>query len=214
MICRIVYNHIHLVCVYYYCVFVDGTTAGATLWFPWARSATRAEVCRASQRTGLPEKHQRTGPSPAHGSRLVSAVNQSSYRAAYPAEGTSWGQSNIHLSSRKYTVTRTRLLNLARPFPRTHECILCPTDLPGTQIPHISAECAVCTFGRWEHTVLCAAVRDQRGAIQWEHFVISDFRPCIEFEIWLELLIKVRRSVKCVLVFQGKVLISTKFVLS
>lgn len=196
MICRTVYNHIHLVCVCYCCVFVDGTTAGATLWFPWACSAIRAQVCRASQRTGLPEKHQRTGPSPAHGSCLVSAVNQSSYCAAYPAEGTSWGQSNIHLSSRKYTVTRTRLLNLAGPFPQTHECILCPTDLPGAQIPHISAECAVCTVGRWEHTVLCAAVRDQRGAIQWEHFVMSKFRPCIEFEIWLELLIKIRRSVE------------------
>lgn len=156
-------------CVY----FTDGTTRRTTLWFPGAHSAIGAEVRRASQRTGVPKKHQRTGPSAAHDPCLGSAVSQSSYCAAYPAKRTSWGQSCIHLASRKYTVTHTRRLNVAGHFPQTHECALCPTDLPGAQISHISEECAVCTFGRWQRAVLCADVWDPGGAIQWEH---SDFK--------------------------------------
>lgn len=117
-----------IICVLRVCV--DGTARRTTVWFPGADSAITAQVLGASERTGLSEKRQRTGPSPANSSCLASAVYQPCYRTAHTAEGASWGQSRIHLTqesthSHTHTVSFSRLLCPCVTHSQMHSLTSC-----------------------------------------------------------------------------------------
>lgn len=75
------------------------------------------QVIGGSKGTGLSEKHQRAGPSPAHSSCLASAVNQPCHSTAHTAEGASWGQSHIH---KKHTYNPHPLHAACLLFPRMY----------------------------------------------------------------------------------------------
>lgn len=114
--CKPINNHVYF--FFLVCVCVDGTARGTSVWFPRAHPVIRAQVFGSSKRTGISEKCQCTGPTPAHRSCLASAVNQPCYCSTHTAEGTSRGQRHTNAKeNHKYT----RLyLSLALLF-------LCPT---------------------------------------------------------------------------------------